>query len=454
MNRPQLTGSRIRALRMDRSLRQAELARRCDISASYLNLIEHNRRRIGGALLNRLARALQVDPVSLSEGAETALTAAVESAAARHPGAGVEADRIEEFAGRFPGLARLIGAQQREIQRQERVIEGLNDRLTHDPFLSASLHDVLSSVTAIRSASAILAEGGDIAPEWQARFHRNILEDSRRLAQSTERLVSYLDAGADVERGMSLPQEEMDAWLEARGWSISELDADPAADLDSLIKGADALASVAARDLAKSYLRVYARDAQSVPRETLLQEMAEGDPDPGLLAARFGVPLPVIFRRLATLPGDAFPDGQTRGLVACDGSGTLIFRKPVPGFDLPRFGAACPLWPLFEALQRPMQPSRRILSVTGREEAVFTAWAMSELRHPGGFEGPSVIEAWMLIAPRQGGAETETAIGVGVSCRICAQPRCPARREPSLVGVPQTDTSQVAENAGIRSASF
>lgn len=449
MNRPQLTGSRIRALRMDRRLRQAELARRCDISASYLNLIEHNRRRIGGALLNRLARALQVDPVSLSEGAETALTSAVESAAARHPGAGAETDRIEDFAGRFPGLARLIETQQREIQRQERVIQGLNDRLTHDPFLSASLHDVLSSVTAIRSASAILADGGEIAPEWQARFHRNILEDSRRLAQSTERLVSYLDAGADVERGMSLPQEELDAWLEARDWAVPELEADPAVDIEELIASAEALGSAAARDVASVYLRQYASDVDLLPGKDLILAIEVTGPDPAALASRFGVPLPVVFRRLAALPVDAFPDGQPRGLVACDGSGTLIFRKPVAGFDLPRFGAACPLWPLFQVLQRPMQPSRQVLSMIGREQASFTAWAVSELRYPGGFEGPSVIEAWMLIAPRQGAAEGAKPLGVGVSCRVCAQSRCPARREPSLVGSPETEVPQTAINPGI-----
>ena len=434
MNRPQLTGSRIRALRMDRRLRQTELARRCDISASYLNLIEHNRRRIGGALLNRLAKALQVDPASLSEGAETSLTSAVESAAARHPEASAETDRSEDFAGRFPGWARLIDAQQREVLRQERVIQGLNDRLTHDPFLSASLHDVLSSVTAIRSASAILADGGEIAPEWQARFHRNILEDSRRLTQSAERLVSYLDAGADVERGMSLPQEEVDAWLEARDWSLPELEADPGADAGALIEEAEELGSVAAREFANDYVRQYARDAAAVPRSVLCEALASEGSDPAALAARLGVPLPVVFRRLAALPGEAFPDGEARGLVACDGSGTLIFRKPVARFDLPRYGAACPLWPLFQVLQRPMQPSRRILSVTGRDAAAFTAWAVSEVHYPGGFEGPSIVEAWMLIAPRQGFPDGGEAVGVGVSCRVCAQPDCPARREPSLVG--------------------
>ncbi len=441
MARAPLTGSRIRAVRLDRRLRQSDLAQRCDISASYLNLIEHNRRAIGGSLLNRLAKALDVDPANLSEGAETTLTSAMESAAARYPGAGAETGRAEELAGRFSGWARLIEAQHREALRMERVIEGLNDRLTHDPFLSASLHDVLSSVTAIRSASAILAEGGEIAPEWQARFHRNILEDSRRLAQSTERLVSYLDAGADVDRGMSLPQEDVEGWLEESGWVMPVLENDPDADRSTLLDGTETLRSAAARHLASQYMVQYAADVRAVGAVAFRQALVADVTNPAALAERFGVSLPVIFRRLAATPPEAMPDGQARGLVACDGSGTLVFRKPLAGFDFPRYGAACPLWPLYQALQRPVQPIRQALRVAGREDSLFTAWAYAETRYPGGFDGPAVVDAWMLIEPRRGLSETETASDVGTSCRICPRPDCPARREPSLVASVETSSA-------------
>ena len=47
--------------------------------------------------------------------------------------------------------ASLVAAQARRIASLERTVEQLDDRLTHDPFLSASLHEVLSTVTAIRS---------------------------------------------------------------------------------------------------------------------------------------------------------------------------------------------------------------------------------------------------------------------------------------------------------------
>lgn len=58
MARDALTGTRIRERRAMGGLKQSDLARQIGISASYLNLIEHNRRRIGGKLLLDIAAAL------------------------------------------------------------------------------------------------------------------------------------------------------------------------------------------------------------------------------------------------------------------------------------------------------------------------------------------------------------------------------------------------------------
>ena len=72
-----MIGSRIRERRVINGLKQSDLAKRAGISASYLNLIEHNRRRIGGKTLNKLAEVLGVAPGLLSEGAEATLIAAL-----------------------------------------------------------------------------------------------------------------------------------------------------------------------------------------------------------------------------------------------------------------------------------------------------------------------------------------------------------------------------------------
>ena len=61
------SGGKIRAARRSLRVSQAELARRLEISPSYLNLIEHNRRPIPAGLLRKLAAALPLDLKSWDE---------------------------------------------------------------------------------------------------------------------------------------------------------------------------------------------------------------------------------------------------------------------------------------------------------------------------------------------------------------------------------------------------
>lgn len=131
MARDTLTGSRIRERRLILGVRQAELAREAGISASYLNLIEHNRRRIGGKLLVDIAGVLGVEPSMLSEGAEAALISTLREAAADSGVPVAELDRVDEFAGRFPGWAEVLASGHRRIATLERTVETLSDRLTH-----------------------------------------------------------------------------------------------------------------------------------------------------------------------------------------------------------------------------------------------------------------------------------------------------------------------------------
>ena len=226
MPRGALTGSRVRERRTLLGMKQAELARVAGISSAYLNLIEHNRRRVGPEILARLAEALGVEPAALAEGTESALFEALREAAAAAPAVAdpPELDRIEEFAGRFPGWAGLLAASQRRMGHLERTVEALTERMAHDPHLSASLHEVLSAVTSVRSTAAILAETEEIDPKWRALFHRNLGSDSLRLSQAAAALVAYLDVAKEAETGPFSPLEEVEAWFAGQDYHIAALE--------------------------------------------------------------------------------------------------------------------------------------------------------------------------------------------------------------------------------------
>ncbi|WP_415182398.1 short-chain fatty acyl-CoA regulator family protein [Phaeovulum sp.] len=432
MTRASLAGTRIRERRTALGLKQADLARGVGISPAYLNLIEHNRRRVNDTLLEALAGALTVDPLALSEGAEGALFDGLREAVA---GANLadtppEVERIEEFVGRFPGWAALLAGCQARVGQLERVLEGYSERMAQDPFLAATLHEVLSAVTSLRSTAAILVEPEEIAPEWRNRFYLTIHEESLRLSDTAEALVGYLDTLDEAETGLSSPQEEVEAWLERQDFHLAELERTHAPPPEAIMAGSAELASGAARKLALAHMAQARADAVALPLDVLRRAVAEQGLDPARLAMGLGVPMATVFRRLATLPPEVV--GTPIGLLICDGSGTLTFRKPAPGFTLPRFGAACPLWPLYEALGRPMQPIRAVLELAGRVPQRFLTYAFCQPRQPPGFDGPQLMEAMMLILP----APPRSAEGdrlVGSSCRICPRGSCPGRREPSIL---------------------
>ena len=423
MARATLTGTRLRERRMALGLRQADLAAAVGVSAPYLNLIEHNRRRVSDTLLRALAGQLGVEAEALEDGQEGAQIEELRAAATALPGSGAELDRVEDFAGRFPGWATLARGLARRVAGLERAVEALNDRMTHDPHLSDSLHEVLSAVASVRSTAAILAETEDIEPEWRARFLRNLHGDSERLALGAEALVAFLDGSDRAEAQVVIaPQEEVEAWLAARGWHLPELEPGgpgPAA-LEAEVAG---LASAAARGLARDWVLVMARDAARVP----LAALEDGD-DPVRLAAGLGVEVTAVLRRMALAPG------AEAGLALCDASGALVLRKPAEGFGFPRFGSACPLWPLYAALGRPGSPVMADLVAAGRGGRRFRAIAHCLIRQPEGIGGVELREGAMLVLPlRGGGASGTQAQVVGSSCRVCARGDCPARREPSIL---------------------
>ena len=426
MPRRALTGTRIRDRRVAVGLRQADVARSAGISASYLNLIEHNRRRIAGKVLSDIARALDCDVSALTEGAEDVLLATLrEAAASGETVSEAERDRAEEFAGRFPGWAALLAERHARADRLEQEVRALSDRLAHDPLLSASLHEVLTAVTAIRSTASILAGTEDLDPVWSRRFLRNLDADGRRLAEGATALVRYLDGPAAHTDVARTPQEEVEALMAAADWHLPALETPEAdtATVEALVDEAPELSTGGGRAMARATLLSYLADARALPLAAL---GPLADHPPGALAARFGVAPDLVLRRLAHLPG------REAGLVVCDAAGAIVYRRPLTGFPLPRHGAGCPLWPLYRALTQPSAPLMAVLAIPGTAPRRVLAQAVAAPVVPVVFGSPPVLRATMLLTPAPGAEGAE--VQVGTACRVCPRHDCPARREPSVLG--------------------
>ncbi|MEP5153411.1 short-chain fatty acyl-CoA regulator family protein [Planktotalea sp.] len=449
MARDTLTGSRMRERRVMIGMKQAELARRAGISASYLNLIEHNKRRIGGKLLLDFATILDVEPASLSEGAESTLLTSLREITASQPDHSAEVERVDEFAGRFPGWARLIETMAQQQSSLEQTVVSLTDRMTHDPQLAEALHDMLGAVTAIRSTSSILVETEKLEPEWQARFHRNINEDAKRLTEGSQALVSYMNGEKAETQQIMTPQDEIEAFFAQHGFhfpNLEKLATEAAAQTEIkalLAESSEQLVSASARIQLETLLLRYWRDAQALPLDILLEKVRAFGLEPARIAAGQAFDLGCVMRRLASVSGtelteclndpryDLSADGL--GLAICDSSGTLTMRKPLRRFPIPRFGSACPLWTLYQALTRPFSALREISVQSGPDAVHFETLAIAAPLHAPEFDTVPLLEAHMLIVPLASAPSGVDARPIGVSCRICAREACVGRREPSIL---------------------
>jgi len=180
-----LAGTRIRQRRRSLGLTQKALAEKAGISPSYLNLIEHNRRAIAGKVMNALARALDTPARDLSEGPEIAIASTLEEIAAASAS---ELENPEDLLARFPGWSRKLANLHEHSVTQSRMIEALGDRLTHDPYLSESLHLMLSSITAIRATASLMTsvDEGEMDLANSRRFNQNIHSESLRLSDAAQ----------------------------------------------------------------------------------------------------------------------------------------------------------------------------------------------------------------------------------------------------------------------------
>lgn len=424
-----LTGSRIRERRLAMGFKQGALAEAVGVSPSYLNLIEHNHRKIGGKLLLALARALEVEASALTEGVDAGISELLDAAARALGDVPAETERVDELVARFPGWTALIAAQEGRARALEGQIDALRDRLAHDPALAEAMHEVLSSVAAIRTTADILVREVDLDPAWRGRFHRNLHEDAERLSVRATVLLAQFEApGAGAE--VSAPEETVEAMFEAAEFTFPEIEARGTAAIDAVLDRSAGMTSAPARDRGEAWLKVYARDAARLPMAQFVPVAQAAAFDPArvmdALQGEAGIDVALVLRRMASLPTQS--GAPARGLAICDAAGAMLHRRRVTGFALPRVAPGCPLWPLYRVLGRVGQADVAVIETP--RGARFTAWAVAQTVGAQGFGAVPRVEATMLVIPLEGGTEVSDheVIAGGPGCGTCPREGCLARR--------------------------
>lgn len=218
-------GLKIRNRRKEIGLTQANLANRLGISASYLNLIEHDKRAISGRLLKQVSEELDIDMGNLDGAAERRLILDLHELAADGLFSNFNLTQAAAsfLVGQHTDWARALVMLYRTYLDQEQTITALSDRLTHDPFLGEAILKVLTNVAAIRSTAEILDSIDDLSEDELGRFHGNLVSESRKLSEVVGSLSTFFDKANAKTRSLT-PAEEVDDFIMEKGGYFPRLE--------------------------------------------------------------------------------------------------------------------------------------------------------------------------------------------------------------------------------------
>lgn len=448
-----MLGAKVRALRRRENLTQAQLAKRLDVSASYLNLIENNRRPLTAKLLLKLAHEFQLDLSSFSTGDDARLVADLTEVFSDpiFGGHAFGGGELRELAASTPELAGAVLKLYRRYRdaRESASIfaehvttqgsagtmivtnptEELNDALqlrgNHFPAVeeaaerlwqeaSLDFDDVYGTlIDFLRSRHGIQvhvvrAEEGQAMRRFDEK--RKVITLSEVLPPRTRRFQLAHQAGLIIEREL----------------------------FDSLRMDEDL--SAEAKSLSRVVLANYFAAAVLMPYEPFLQAAKDVRYDVELLAHRYRTSFEQVCHRLTTLrrPGS---EGIPLHFLRIDIAGNISKRFSASGIRMPRFSGACPRWCVHAAFLTPGMIRTQLSTMF--DGTKYFCLARTVQRATGGYQIPHTVHSICIGCEARYAKEMVYADGVdldtaraatpvGTTCRTCEQMDCEQRVFPPM----------------------
>ncbi|MEV7570210.1 short-chain fatty acyl-CoA regulator family protein [Streptomyces tanashiensis] len=442
-------GARLRRLREDRGLSQAELARTLAISPSYLNQMEHDARPLTVPVLLRLTEAFGVDPGFFSERDTSRLVADLRVALAGEISAArVAPSDLAELASRLPQVAQvLVDLGRRNQQLAERITDASDPRGA-DPDLPRSPHEEIRDFfyrrqnylhdtdrAAERLAAEIGIRPGDVLQALTAR-----LTDRHRIALSPEtgEGLHHYDAATRTLHLSPTLRPGQRAFRMATQLALLEYG-------DGIDQQASADFPAGSPDHRLACIGVanYFAAALILPYTAFHAAAEEARYDIERLTDRFGLGYETICHRLSTLQRPRLR-GVPFSFVRVDRAGNMSKRQSATGFHFSRAGGTCPLWNVYEAFAAPGRIQVQVAAMPDGQRYLWTARTVT--RHGGSWGAPGKTFAIGLgceirhahrLVYSDGldlhNASAATPIGMG--CRVCERLDCAQRAAPPL-GLP------------------
>ncbi len=441
-------GQKLRQLRIDQRMDQAAMATVLGISVSYLSQLENDDRPLTAKVKAALANAFPLDWAAFDAREEEQLLGAFTFALA-HPDVAsgpLEAERIEklhlqfpEFAARFVDLHLAYGRVNERLNMMEEAIA--NDMATQArmPWEAVRdwFHDAGNYIHPLdcmaEDLADTLAEGARLTEAMLIAALRDRHGIETRVQEARDTALRVYDA--DTRRlfvNAALPPESRKFML------AYQLVMAEGAALIAEVTAKAALSAPGSDRLLAIGLANYAAGALLMPYARFRDTAREVRHDIDQLARRFGVSFEQACHRLSTLqrPG-------MRGIpfffCRVDMAGNITKRHSATRLQFARFGGACPLWIVHEAVAIPdrilvqlgetpdgvryVSMAKGLVKPSGSYARAPRRYAVvlgCEIEHAGNFVYADGLQLH----------DEAAATPIGVTCRLCPRQGCDQRAFP------------------------
>ncbi len=398
-------GAKVRALRRRENLSQVQMAERLGISASYLNLIEANRRPLPAALLIKLAQMFGVDLLAFGADEDARLAHDLMEAFSDpvFEAYSLNSSDLRELALNNPQVARAVLALYSTYKSQREATDELASRLEGDEGAGVDRSRLPSE-----EVGDLVQKHMNYFPELEEAAEELWKKAKLNAEELGAGLVRWLDkqhgvhvrlARGGVERGIVRRFD-----VERKTLTLSELlptrsrTFQLAHQLALLTQGpaidrivADGrMTTDESRALARVALANYFAGAVMMPYAPFLEACRQERYDVDVVGRRFRVGFEQTCHRFTTLrrPG---AEGVPFHMIRIDVAGNISKRFSASGIRFARFSGACPRWNVFAAFMTPGMI--RIQVSRFPDGAAYFCIARTILKDSGGYHAQQPVQA-------------------------------------------------------------
>lgn len=439
-------GPKLRELRQSRSLTQADLAKELDVSASYINLIEHNQRSASVKFLINLSDNFGLNWRELTN-TDTGILLSDLRQISKDPAFGDAMPDIEELRNALDGSPNLI----KGLINIFNTYRTYGERLAEQNAATSITGDLTLSIE--QGVHDFFRNNNNHFPELEK------CAEQCRVQETSDRheIYSVLRAHLQDQLGVTLKQvrdETLGSSLRYYNPEKNQILLSDGLDhnnktfqlahMIALIEFPDILDnqmpdSLRSNERASARCRIelanYFAAAIMMPYEEFFKESVQSKCDIDRLAARFSVSYEQVCHRLTTLqrPGKR---GVPFFFLRIDRGGNVSKRFNITPIQLARHGGACPKLDIHYCFRVPgriitqiveMPDNSRYMTVNRTVDRPSIRYSTEDKRLAVSLGCPIEYAHETVYGLNIDPNAAKTATEIGINCRLCPRKQCEMR---------------------------